>query len=193
MIRSAVVWLLALFLVILLAPLILLISLLIRLDSRGPLFYTPLMIGFRGRPFHLYRFRTMHNDQPTGTPTRERLTTVGRFIRRYSLDHLPALLNLLNNSLTLIGPRPMEPDLVDMSDPAWQRYFSAKPGLINYAVIRLGKNWSVNHYTNPNVNRDLEVEYIRRKSLSFDLRLLMQFVVGLIQSKGNIKSRGLPK
>jgi lipopolysaccharide/colanic/teichoic acid biosynthesis glycosyltransferase len=127
------------------APLLLLVAILIKLDSPGPVLYTSEMIGRGGRRFRLYRFRTMSPAQPGQTTAEERLTRSGRFIRNCSLDHLPTLLNILTGDLAVIGPRPMEPEFVDLADPAWQRYFSIRPGLFNYAVLRMGQTTAPVH------------------------------------------------
>ena len=168
----------------------LLISILIRLDSRGPVLYTPRMLGHHGAPFLLLRFRTMALDAPDHAPPQERFTRVGRVIRNLSLDHLPTLLNLLNGTLTLIGPRPMEPEHVDLQDPAWQRYFQIKPGLLNYAVLQLGQTWTPTQRRDPAVNRDLELAYIEKQSFLFDLRLFCAWMRALVTSRGNVKARG---
>ena len=108
---------------------ILLIALLIKLDSPEPALYTPQMIGKGSKPFHLFRFRTMYVDKPAHLNAAEWLTRIGRFIRNYSLDHLPTLFNVLKGDLSVIGPRPTEPEFVDMQDPTWQRYFQVRPGI----------------------------------------------------------------
>jgi lipopolysaccharide/colanic/teichoic acid biosynthesis glycosyltransferase len=149
---------------VLLAPVMLVIAILVRLDSPGPILYTPHMVGHQGRLFRLRRFRTMFTDRHDAGDPDERLTRVGRFLRTYSLDHLPMLLNLLDGSLTLVGPRPMEPDVVELRDPIWQRYFRVKPGLLNYAVLRLGSRWTSSRSSRPMLNQDLELAYIARQS-----------------------------
>ena len=115
----------ALFWLIVTAPVILVIAILIKLDSPGPVLYVPQMVGQNGKRFRLFRFRTMHIDKPTHLSPGERLTRVGRFIRNYSLDHLPTLVNILRGDLSAVGPRPMEPEVVDLQDPSWQKYFQA--------------------------------------------------------------------
>lgn len=168
---------------VLLSPMFLLVAVLIRLDSKGPILYAPQMIGQHGKPFSLLRFRTMSRGQ---------LTHVGRFLRNYSLDHLPILLNLLKGDLTLIGARPMEIHVVDFSDPIWQRYFWVKPGVFNYAVLKLGKLWNPSRANNPALNQELELEYLEKRSLEFDLQVFLNAVRAWITSKGNVKARGEP-
>jgi lipopolysaccharide/colanic/teichoic acid biosynthesis glycosyltransferase len=192
MIRRLIDLAFAVFWLIVTAPAILAIAVLIRLNSLGPVLYTPTMIGGHGRLFRLFRFRTMHVDAPAHLGPDERLTRVGRFIRNYSLDHLPALFNVLMGNLSVIGPRPMEPEFVDMQDPTWQRYFQVRPGLFNYAVLMLGRTFGHSSAGNLGLKQELELEYIQKRSLLFDLQLFWRTVVAHIASKGNVKARGVP-
>jgi Bacterial sugar transferase len=142
--------------------------------------------GRGGRPFHLLTFRTMAGDE--GAPE-DRLTAVGRAIRRSSLDHLPMLVDVLRGDLSLVGPRPMEPERVDLADPAWGRVLTVRPGLVSYASLRLGRTYNAS----PMAERQrLELEYVARSSLRLDLRLCGQAVEALVRSRGNVKARGRP-
>ena len=192
MIRRLLDLIFSLFWLFFLAPVILAIAVLIKLDSPGSILYTPQMVGRNGNLFHLFRFRTMYTDKPSHLSTNERLTQVGRFIRNYSLDHLPILVNLLKGDLTLVGPRPMETEVVNLQEPQWQRYFQAKPGLFNYAVLKLGKMWTPTRTNRPTLNQELELEYIQKRSLMSDLRLFSRSIRAFIVSKGNMKARGEP-
>lgn len=174
---------------ILTLPLLLLITVLIWIDSRGPVFYKQSMVGGKGDVFSLFRFRTM----PADADTDQRFTRVGRFLRNYSLDHLPQLFNLLKGNLTLIGPRPMEVSVVDMQDPTWQQYVQAKPGLINYAIYKLGKEWTPSRSTRPELNQELELQYLKQRSITSDAKLFLQSLWKFVASKGNIKQRGEPE
>ena len=120
------------------------------------------------------------------------LTRVGKFLRNYSLDHFPMLINLLKGDLTLIGPRPMEIYVVDSSDPIWHKYFQVKPGIFNYAVLKLGKAWTPSRAINPALNQELELEYQDKRSLKSDLQLFLDTLRALIASRGNIKARSEP-
>ncbi len=145
----------ALFWLALTCPIMAIIALLIKRDSRGPVLYAPMVVGRHGRPFPLFRFRTMHIDRDPTDQIRRPFTRVGQFIRNYSLDHLPMLFNLLIGDVTLVGPRPMEVIKVDMRDPIWQAYCSVKPGLFNYAVLALGKQWTPQQHSKPQHNQQL--------------------------------------
>lgn len=177
--------------VVITAPIMIVIAILIKIDSSGPILYTPRMVGQHGKEFSLLRFRTM---SPVASTERTvlRLTRVGRFIRNYSLDHLPTLFNILTGDLTLIGPRPMEIAVVDLEDPVWQRYCQIKPGLFNYAILKLGKLWTPSREHSPRLNQELELEYHQKRSARLDLQLLIQYLRAFFSSSGNIKMRGKP-
>jgi lipopolysaccharide/colanic/teichoic acid biosynthesis glycosyltransferase len=181
----ALVWL------VLTAPLIAVIALLIRLESRGPVLYLPTMVGYQGKLFTLFRFRTLSRNESDPGP-QQMFTRIGMFIRNYSLDHLPMLINVLKGDLSIIGPRPMEVQFVDLTDQKWQEYFQAKPGLINYAVLKLGKSWAVSRANKPHINQALELEYRDKQSAILDMQPIIQFFQSYVTSRGNVKARGTP-
>ena len=86
----------------------------------------------------------------------------------------------------------MEPEFVDLQDPTWQRYFRIKPGVLNYAVLKLGKTFGHSQASNLPLKQELELDYIQKRSLVHDLALLVQFVWAHIVSGGNVKARGRP-
>lgn len=174
------------------APAIAVIAIFIKLDSPGPALYVPQMVGKNAKLFRLFRFRTMRIDEPAHLSPDERRTRVGRFIRAYSLDHLPTLVNVLKGDVSVVGPRPMEPEFVDLQDPTWQRYFQVRPGFFNYAVLKLGKAFGPSKSSNLSLKRELELEYIQKQSLAFDLLLCLRFVWAHVVSGGNVKARGKP-
>lgn len=173
------------------APLFILIAILIRLDSTESIFYSPRMVGKDGKEFLLLRFRTMSTDI-SGRGNEQRFTRVGRIIRNYSLDHLPMLINLLKGDLTIVGPRPMEIHVVNLLDSRWQQYFQSKPGVFNYAVLKLGKFWTPARVSNPTRNQELELEYYQKRSPVVDLQLFLRFLYKFVRSTGNVKARGTP-
>lgn len=173
------------------APLFILIAILIKLDSAGSIFYSPRMVGKDGEEFILLRFRTMSTDI-SRRGEKQRFTRIGSVIRNCSLDHLPMLINLLKGDLTLIGPRPMETHVVNLQDSMRQQYFQSKPGVFNYAVLKLGKLWTSTHLSHPLRNQELELEYYQKQSAAFDLRLFISFLHAFMRSKGNVKARGKP-
>ena len=181
----------AIFWLIITTPVFLLIAILIRVDSSGRVFYSPQMVGHNGKKFALFRFRTM-SPEAHQLGNEQRLTRIGSILRNYSLDHLPQLINLVKGDLTIIGPRPMELHIVNLQEPVWQQYFRVKPGLFNYAVVKLGKSWTPSRSTHPNLNQELELEFQQKRSVTADLQLFAQFVRKFLVSRGNIKARGEP-
>jgi lipopolysaccharide/colanic/teichoic acid biosynthesis glycosyltransferase len=180
--------LIATLVVIITAPLMIIIAITIRLESGGPILYRRRCVGLHGQHFDLLRFRTMV-DTPGDRPPDERLTPVGRFIRNYSLDELPLLLNVLRGEMSIIGPRPTEPRYVDLADPGWQRILSVRPGVISYAVLGLARDFNTSSQP---IRMRRELDYLRQRSLRFDLQVLRKGVRALIASRGNVKARGWP-
>jgi putative colanic acid biosynthesis UDP-glucose lipid carrier transferase len=181
----------AMFWLVLTSPILLLIAIGIKLDSPGPILYMPAMTGKHGKPFRLFRFRTMHIDQ-IGPVSQQRFTRLGLLLRNYSLDHLLMLINMIKGDLTLVGPRPMEIQIVDMQDPTWHQYFQVKPGIFNYAVLRLGNTWTPKRFSQRALNQELELEYLKKRSPIFDLQIFLQFLRAFFASRGNVKARGKP-
>ncbi len=190
--RRIIDLLVGLFCLLLAAPSMIIIAVLIKRDSAGPIFYIPKMVGQHGSLFPLFRFRTMYADLSHHRDGPQHFTPVGRFIRNYSLDHLPMLINLVFGHLTLVGPRPMELAIVDFRTPVWRTYLSVKPGLVNYAVLKLGKMWTPSRATHRERNQTLELEYMQKQTWWSDVTLFVQSISALIASKGNVKARKEP-
>jgi lipopolysaccharide/colanic/teichoic acid biosynthesis glycosyltransferase len=176
-------------LLVLSLPVLALATLLIRLETPGAAWYRSPRVGRGGRRFDLLRLRTVDPRCPAHAPMPERLSRVGRVVRALSLDDLPNLLNVLRGDLSLVGPRPMEPDQVTLADPTWQRILSIRPGLVSLAIVRLASAYNASP---PQARQALELEYAARQSLAFDLRLLGEALAALVRSRGNIKARGAP-
>jgi lipopolysaccharide/colanic/teichoic acid biosynthesis glycosyltransferase len=168
-------------------PLILLLAALIRLDSPGPAIFKQTRVGYRGRPFTLYKFRTMvtgaegqqpeiadfrtHKFEPLKPPGRDpRVTTIGWILRRMSLDELPQLLNVVRGEMSLVGPRPETPKIVDRFPPAYHLRHETRPGLTGLAQV----NGLVDITYHEKVMYDLE--YVKKQSSSLDLAILLRTI-----------------
>ncbi len=124
-----------------LSPWLLAVALWIKLDSKGPVFYRGLRAGLRGRPFRIFKFRTMVADAErlgaSSTPEDDpRVTRTGKFLRQYKLDELPQLLNVLAGDMSLVGPRPQVPWVVKLYSEAEKQLLSVRPGITDYASIK---------------------------------------------------------
>ena len=173
------------------APIMLAVAIALRIEGRIPVFRRTPRLGKGGATFHMLSFSTMVGgaDAAPGASPSDRQTAVGRFVRNYSLDHLPMLWHVVRGDMSLIGPRPMEPDRVDLTDPAWRRILSVRPGAASYAILRLARTYN----RSPMAEKmRLELEYVDRHSLAFDVALFREVLRAKIASRGNIKARGEP-
>jgi lipopolysaccharide/colanic/teichoic acid biosynthesis glycosyltransferase len=177
----------------LLSPLLLLASLVIVLDSPGDPFYGSRRIGKGGKPFRMLKFRTMvSNADRIGGPitTRHdcRITRVGRFLRQTKLDELPQFFNLLLGDLTLIGPRPEDPGIVEKYTPEQKRVLEVKPGItgptqLSYTILEAEmipenedpERFYVNRLLNDKLSLDLD--YINRRTVFSDCRVVLQTIL----------------
>lgn len=191
---------------LLLAPvgllLMLVVALLVRLDSPGPVLFRQRRVGMHGAEFSMLKFRSMYvnNEDAVHRAAVERwmtgqalqgeqgasfkdsndprVTRVGRFIRRMSLDELPQLFNVLRGEMSLVGPRPPVPYEVERYKREWWLRLSAKPGLTGiwqvYGRSRVPFETMV----------EMDIEYVKRQSLAFDLRLLALTVPAVLRGDG---------
>jgi lipopolysaccharide/colanic/teichoic acid biosynthesis glycosyltransferase len=174
---------------LLLSPLVAIISIIIKWDSRGPIFYRGTRTGRHGIPFGMLKFRTMvsNAEQVGGTSTAEtdpRITRVGRFLRRTKLDELPQLVNVLKGEMSLVGPRPEVEEYTRLYSQEERAILSVRPGITDLSSIRfrqlnalLARVDDPDRYFAekilPDKNR-LRMEYVRRRSFLLDLKILLQ-------------------
>ena len=122
------------------SPLLLLAGAAVAATSPGPVLFRQQRVGLGGRPFTLLKLRTM-KVAPEGTQLTasgdSRITPVGRWLRRFKLDELPQLWNVVRGDMSLVGPRPEVPRYVDLADPLWRQVLSARPGLTDPVTLRL--------------------------------------------------------
>ena len=164
-----------------LAPFLLLVALVILIESRGPVFFRQRRTGCGGKPFYIYKFRTMRvvEDGPTivqATPDDSRTTRFGAFLRRSSIDELPQLLNVLKNEMSLIGPRPhaVAHDVHYAAlVPDYERRFLAKPGISGLAQVS-GFRGETPNTQSMAARVALDLDYIAHWSFRLDVHILIQ-------------------
>ncbi|RPI74862.1 MAG: sugar transferase [Desulfobacteraceae bacterium] len=168
-------------------PVFVLIGLLIKREDDGSIFYRGLRIGRYGRPFKIFKFRTMVPDSEKrgGTSTPEddpRITRIGKFLRKYKLDELPQLINVLNGEMSFVGPRPQVAWAVALYGEEEKRLLSVQPGITDYASIRF-RNEAVLLRGSLDPDKDylekiapeklrLSLAYVNAMSLGTDLKII---------------------
>lgn len=170
-------------LLVLFAPVMVGIAIAIRLDSRGPAFFKQVRVGQHGKLFEMYKFRTMHVDAdpyaPAPTdPHDPRITRIGRWLRRYSLDEFPQLINVLRGEMSMVGPRPEMPFLVEQYEEWQRRRLDVKPGVTGLWQIVGRKNLPLS------LNLEYDFYYIKNQSLFFDIVILLKTIPAVIFGKG---------
>ncbi|MGD2143438.1 MAG: sugar transferase [Anaerolineae bacterium] len=177
------------------SPLFLVVSILVKLDSAGPIFYRAPRIGMGGRAFRMFKFRTMVDNAdkvgPAITVDKDpRLTEIGAPLRKSRLDEIPQLINVLRGDMSMVGPRPEAPCYVERYSPEQRQVLKVKPGMTGPAQIAfrheeeaLSNPQTVDdEYMNvilpPKLARDLK--YIEQQSLGLDLKLLFQTARALL-------------
>ena len=178
-----------------LLPLLVVLSILIKLEDGGPVFYRGLRVGQHAKPFRIYKFRSMVvNAEKIGGPSTadgdQRVTKVGKFLRKYKLDELPQLLNVLAGEMSLVGPRPEVQRYVDLYTEGEKAILSVKPGITDWASI-----WNSDEGAllagSPDPEKTylekirphkikLQLDYVRQQSFWTDIGILAQTLVTLI-------------
>ena len=170
------------------------IALAIRLDSSGPVIFSQKRVGYKGRKFTFYKYRTMSHEghRPYETPKLEpvhfktfvfvtpvsRLTRVGRFLRATSLDELPNFWNVLRGDMRIVGPRPEIPELVEQYPPEYHRRHDVKPGITGLAQVSGRADLTYEETMN------YDLDYVNNHSLARDLAILAKTLPVVIARKG---------
>ena len=181
--KRAMDLLIASFLLILTIPLWVIIAIGIKLDSKGPVFFKQERVGYKGKRFVLYKFRTMFVHIPpfSESPKDEndpRITKFGRFLRRTSLDELPQLINVIKGEMSLVGPRPEMPFIVERYSKWERKRLDVKPGITGLWQILGRKNLPLQE----NIHYDFY--YIKNRSIILDLMILLKTIPAVLKRKG---------
>jgi lipopolysaccharide/colanic/teichoic acid biosynthesis glycosyltransferase len=174
-------------------PLMLVIAVAIRVDSPGPVLFRPIRVGRHGRHFGMYKFRTMDKDAHqrldelahlnvadgmVKIPDDPRVTRMGRWLRRFSLDELPQVFNIIAGHMSLVGPRPHDVHELAMSDPEQEPRLSMRPGLTGL--------WQVNARSDPTLASRVyhDLHYVNHWSLLLDAKILAKTVPTVVLGRG---------
>lgn len=163
------------------APVMLCVAVAVRLSMGNPVLFRQTRPGYRGKPFTLWKFRTMTTARDNAgkpLPDSQRLTRLGRFLRRTSLDELPQLLNVLSGEMSLVGPRPLLMEYLDRYTPEQARRHEVRPGVTGWAQIH-GRNaisWEERFR--------LDIWYVDHWTLAVDARILAQTLAKVVRREG---------
>lgn len=180
---------------VLLSPLLLAVTVAIKLSSKGNVIYKQKRVGFGGSAFTIYKFRTMvigaekleqflsqemlelynTNRKLNKDP---RITKIGEFLRKTSIDELPQLLNILKGDMSIVGPRPIMLDEIDMYGDNYEQYITVKPGLTGLWQIQSRDN------TLMSARSELDLEYIQNKSFTYDNEIVLRTIKVVLTRKG---------
>jgi len=180
---------------LLVSPLLAAVALWIKLDSSGPVFFFQQRAGLDGRPFRIFKFRTMvhrspdqidqHKEQVISAGGDSRITRAGRFIRATSIDELPQLLNILKGDMSVVGPRPVLMEQKEVVPPGYMKRFEVRPGLTGLAQVRGRRSlgWM----------RQLayDAEYVEKRGFVYDLGIILPTVKVVLLGCGICWGEGL--
>lgn len=178
------------------APVFALIALAVKLDSPGPVFFRQVRVGRNGRPFRIHKFRSMHiadkGQREITVNNDPRVTRSGKLLRKWKLDELPQLIDVLRGAMSLVGPRPEVPRYVELyPSDIRSLILSVRPGITDLASIQFrDENTLLDQAGDPEAvyihqilpeKLRLQAEYVRERSFFYDLRILWQTVIKVIK------------
>jgi exopolysaccharide biosynthesis polyprenyl glycosylphosphotransferase len=171
-------------------PVIVAMAVLVRLSGPGPVVYRQARVGEAGKPFEILKFRTMTDGaEADGKATwankdDPRVTRVGRFLRRYRLDEIPQIWNIVRGDMSVVGPRPERPEFVEVLErevPHWSRRHLVKPGLTGWAQVRMGYADDMDSAAD---KLAYDLYYVKHRGLLFDLAIVLRTVSVVTRARG---------
>jgi len=180
---------------IILSPLFLTVSLLIKITSSGPVFYWGSRVGKGGKPFRLYKFRTMIADADKQGPGitaagDSRITWIGRWLRDYKIDEIPQLINVLKGDMSLVGPRPEDPRYIAQYTPDQRQLLNVRPGITSAASLAYrneeqilsGQDWETVYRTKilP-AKLAIDLDYLSGRTFGSDLILILRTIAAMFR------------
>lgn len=181
--------------IIVLSPVFIIVSIAIKIDSKGSILFLQKRVGQYGKEFNIYKFRTMVTDaeklgKQITVGKDNRITKVGAFLRKFKIDELPQLFNVLKGDMSLVGPRPEVPKYVSLYNEEQRKVLEVRPGITDIASLRykdendiLGKVDNPEEYYINVIMKDklkLNLEYIEKNNIFFDIYLIIKTIIKCI-------------
>lgn len=181
---------------VIISPILFCIALCIWIEDRGPVFYRGRRIGLHGKPFRIFKFRTMVVNAETLGPSSTseddpRITRIGKFLRKYKLDELPQLINVLKGEMSIVGPRPQVQWAVDLYTPQEREILSVRPGISDMASIMFANEEEIlkgsldpdrdyMEKIHPEKMR-MSLEYVRNRSFAGDMKVIALTISAILE------------
>lgn len=179
--------------IVLVSPVLLVTAVLIKLESKGRIFFSQTRVGLHGKEFKIYKFRSMvdgaealrksieHKNEMSGPMFKvrgdPRITKIGRFIRKTSIDELPQLINVLKGEMSLVGPRPSIPSEVEKFEAWMLKRLEVKPGLTCYWQVSGRNNICFEDWMK------LDIDYVNNRNMQLDIKLIFKTIILLFGDK----------
>ena len=174
---------------VVLSPVFLVVYISLRLQNDGSVIFKQERIGYKGKPFNIYKFRTMRTDSESNgkpqlaTKGDERLTKVGKFLREHHLDELPQLYNVFIGDMSFVGPRPERQYFIDKikeKNPDYDYLYLVRPGVTSMATIYNGYTDTIEKML---VRLEMDLDYLQNRSLWLDLKIIVTTVLNIVVGK----------
>jgi exopolysaccharide biosynthesis polyprenyl glycosylphosphotransferase len=179
----------SLIMLLLCLPLFVIVAIAVKRSSKGPVFFKQIRLGYKGKPFYIYKFRTMFVDAEDNGPqlsskNDKRVTPVGKVLRRYRIDELPQFFNVLLGEMSLVGPRPERKFFVDQIvkiAPHYKHLHRVKPGITSWGQVKYGYAENVEQMVE---RLQYDILYIENRSIAIDFRILIYTIKTILKGSG---------